>query len=543
MKDAKQLNKYEPKETLAEINTFPFMEMSERKISKATCERFGVRTAVDPKDGKTPVAHYFPSRDNKNKISGYMKRDLTKTKGEDGAWSAIGTVSIGNKLFGQDVAEGIQRKRTNLIVTEGAYDAMSVFEAIKDDIAGTKWADLEPFVVSIPLGTKNAAEAMLHQKSFVNDFTACSLFFDNDECTPAELRKKEMRGKEAREAVAGAFIGEKVQMFTIEAAGEHKDASDYKQAGQSKELSNLAQFGRKPYSTEKVIKFSDISLDEILAPLPAGVQIPEFPGLMEKTGGPRTGELIVVTAPSGVGKTTFVSKLQEYMLKASRRCGNIYLEERCKETAQRAIAARLKVNFLKFKRDPLSVASREEIARVREELIAEDNVVLLDHFGSIPINDLMNKIKHMHFIEGCDFIILDHISMAVASQDVVDERKELDVVMSALASFCASHDCGIIVVCHINRQNASQFLPPKGKEDEPFWVRVTKESLRGSAALEQNAWVIIGLEPEVMPDRSRGRVRSVILKNRPWAFLGIADVFKLDDTSWEVILSSEEDSF
>ena len=43
-----------------------------------------------------------------------------------------------------------------------------------------------------------------------------------------------------------------------------------------------------------------------------------------------------------------------------------------------------------------------------------------------------------------------------------------------------------------------------------------------------------------MPDRSRGNVRLTVLKNRPWGYLGVADEFKIDEETWEVILAQDE---
>ena len=167
---------------------------------------------------------------------------------------------------------------------------------------------------------------------------------------------------------------------------------------------------------------------------------------------------------------------------------------------------------------------------------------MLGHFGSLPISELMDKIKHLHFVEGCRYIVLDHLSMVVSGADVHDERKELDMVCTELAAFCAANDVCVIAVAHLNRTAAEMFKPPKGKEGEPFWVKITKEMMRGSSALEQLAFIVIGLEPEIMPDRSRGRVRFTVLKNRPFSYLGVADEFELDDDSWEVILSQRESS-
>ena len=81
------------------------------------------------------------------------------------------------------------------------------------------------------------------------------------------------------------------------------------------------------------------------------------------------------------------------------------------------------------------------------------------------------------------------------------------------------------------------------KEDEPFWVRVTKEHIRGSASIEQIAWNVLGIEQEIMPDRSRGRARWVFLKNREGGDLGIADVFSINDDDWSVKLYDEGEEF
>lgn len=229
---------------------------------------------------------------------------------------------------------------------------------------------------------------------------------------------------------------------------------------------------------------------------------------------------------------------------ANHKIGMIFLEEGNKETFQRLIASDLKVNYLKFKRNPLSVATEEMIRASYEKIVNNDQLVLLDHFGSMPIDSLMAKVKHMVLVEGCKYILLDHVSAVISGNESDNERKDLDIVMTNLASFCAANEVHLVVVCHINRQDSHQFLPQKGKESEPFWVNVRKESARGSAALEQFSWNILALEPEIMPDFSRGRVRIKVLKTRFGDSLGIADVFTLDPETWEVVLDTGDgDSF
>ena len=540
---------FKNKETVEEVLKYPFVENKERKITKETCEKFGVRASVSEYDGKTPTAFYFPSYNQRGEITGFSKQDITKRKDEDYHWSTVGSVSITNKLFGQSIAEKINRKHTNCTYTEGQWDCLSVYQSQCLSVKGTKYDGHEPFVVSIPLGTKNAVESLLHNKDFVNSFDSMTLFFDGDSATPAELKKGIMRGKEATEAVSAAFIGS-ISLYSVQPQGGFKDASDYLQDvnnvfGDSRQaqlaLAKLVQFDRKPLVTEKIAHVDSISLDELCEPIPTGIEIKSFPKLSEMLYGWRTGELSVVTARSGAGKTTGMTKIAEDAIDSGEKLGLIYLEEKNKQTLQRFVSSQLKVSYKKFKRDPLSVASKEDIKSVYDRFKSNKQIVMLDHFGSLPIKELMSKIKHMYFVEGCRYILLDHLSMVISGSDISDERKEIDIVMTEIAAFCAAHDVAVMLVVHLNRQGSNQIQPPKGKENEPFWVQVTKETMRGSGSLEQIAWNVLGLEQEILPDRKRGRVRWVVLKNREGGDIGVADTFKLNDTDWSIIHYNDDE--
>lgn len=529
---------YTPRETVKEVEGYPFRDIPGRGITKAVCQKFGVRVGISEEDGQTIEAVYFPSYNQKGKITGYKKQDLTKDKNEKYHWSTVGSVVITNKLFGQEQIEKVNRKRTVLTTTEGEWDMLSSYQAVVESLKGTKYEGLEPFVVSIPMGTANAVEAVLHNEAFVQSFDGLNIFFDDDYCTPAEKQKSIMRGHEAREAVANALVGSQLTLFVTTTPDGHKDASDMMQAGSGLELAKLVQFGKRAYSAEKITRASDISFEDLIARRPEGLYVDCFPELMRKIHGFRKRELVLLTSPSGVGKSTVTSIFASAFIEHGERVGMIYLEETNKETLQRMVAAKLKVNYNKFKNDPLSCASKEAVKDAYDSIVNDDKLIMLGHFGSLPITELMSKIKHMHLVEKCNYIILDHLSVVISGSDIANERKELDMVMTELAAFCAANDVCIIAVSHINR--TADYKPPKGKEDEPYWVTVNKEMMRGSAALEQLSFIILGLEPQIMPDRSRGNVRLTVLKNRPWSYLGVADTFMVDDATWEVILAAQE---
>ena len=332
-------------EKVQDVLNYPIVDAKDRGIRKEICERFGIRAALSETDGQTVEAYYFPSYNQKGKIVGFMKQDLTKSKEERGHWIAVGSVSISNKLFGQDVAESVQRKRNNVTLTEGQWDTVSVYQSLVDNVKGTKYEGLEPFVVSIPLGTGNAVEAVLHNESFVKSFDGLTFFFDDDYCTPAETKKGILKGHEAREAVAGALVDSGLALTTVVPDGAFKDASDYMQLGKSDDLAKLVQFNKRPFSLEKVVSASDITFDELIAPQPQGVIVDCFPKLMQRLNGFRLRELTMLLAPSNVGKTVICSVLAHAFMKAGNKVGLIFLEEGNKETLQRLVASELKVNY------------------------------------------------------------------------------------------------------------------------------------------------------------------------------------------------------
>lgn len=535
-----KVSDFATKETKAEVDSYPIKSIPSRGISKATCELLGIRSGISEEDGKTVTAHYFPYHDQRGNITGYKKRDLTKDKAERGHFTAIGSVGVSSKLFGQQYAETVQRKRNNLIVVEGEYDVASALEAMIASVKGTKYEDLRPFIVGLSCGTANAVEAVLHNEHFVKTFAELSLALDGDEATAKEKQKGIKRGKEATEDIASAMLGDNV--YVIEYGHEYKDPSDYLQAGQGDALAKLLSFGKKRFTAEKIAYASDVAFEDLIKKREKGLMCRSFPKLMEKINGFRKSELVLLTSGVGVGKSTVTSTFASDFIEAGERVGLIFLEETKKETLQRMVSRHLRVNYNKFRDDPLAVASEADIRAAYDSIVDDNKAVFLDHFGHLPISELMNKIKHMHLVSGCKYIILDHITLVTSGGgDDADERKQIDHAMTELAAFCASNDVCIIAISHINRGNFADNKPPKDADEKPYWVKVDKSHMRGSSALEALSWIILGLEGQVMPDRSRGNVRLTVLKNRPFSLLGVCDEFRLNPTTWEVELQNDGD--
>lgn len=520
----RQTKVYEETETIQEILQYPCLAIEDRCLREDTCREFGIRTALSAQDGVTHVAHYFPHYDKKKKLTGFAKRDLTKPKKDQ--FSAIGSVTVDSLLFAQ---QDLRNGGKKLIITEGHYDAPSAYQILVDSVKGTKWeGKIVPNVVSIPLGTANAVEAIAHNQDFVKSFDEVVLLFDNDEATPKESLKGVMKGKEATEAVAGFLLTD--NLFIIDYPKGINDPNEALVEGQSYELAKRIQFGLKKYSPDKLVSGEDILVEDLMRPLEKGIMIDRYPKLMSKIQGFRKSELTLFCAFSGVGKSTLAREISYEMLSVDEKVGFIFLEEPSIKTQQSIIALDLGIPLKKYRENPSAVTTPEAVAAAKDRLLGNGKAIFMDHFGSLQVDRLMTLVNQMFYLHNVDYVFLDHVNIVVSGLEGSNERKDIDHLMTELAAFVSCHNMGIGAVAHLKRVDDN---PKKDKDGDviyPYWRKVKKEMLRGTAGLEQLSFNIIALEDEVLENGERGRVRSSVLKNREWDYLGLCDTMNMDHT-------------
>ena len=522
------------KETLKEVLELKCLAIPERGLIKEDAEFYEIRSAVSQKDGKTIEATYFPYFSKAGELTGFKKRDWTVPKDHDFHFTTVGTVKINAQMFGQPQTPKGGRK---LIICEGEEEVPATRRAILNSLKGTKYeGKIEPCVVSVSLGTANAAESVAHNLEYVQTFTDLVLAFDSDEATAKELKKGIRKGKEAKEEVAGLLLTDNI--YTITHPQGMKDSRDCILNGCGVELGKILAFGLEKYSPEKIISGDDVDVDDLIEPLREGHYVARYPKLMEKLHGLRTGnELITYTAFSGVGKSTLNREIAWELTAAGYKVGFIFLEEPTKKTQQSLIALELGIRLPDFRKNPLSCATREVIEAAKNKVISNGKTFFLDHFGSMKVEKLMQQIKYLHFICGCEHIFIDHISMLVAGMESSNERKDIDMLYEELAAFMTNNNVTIHAVCHLKRvedNNAPRLK--EGEEPKAYWRTVRKEMLRGSAGIEQMSTCIVALENEVMPTETRGRVRTKVLKDREWGELGVCDtMMQLQDGRLHVV--------
>ena len=135
------------------------------------------------------------------------------------------------------------------------------------------------------------------------------------------------------------------------------------------------------------------------------------------------------------------------------------------------------------------------------------NFYLYNHFGSTVADNLISKIRYLAKACSVDFVILDHLHMALSALGdghTNDERKLIDYTVSVLRTLVEETGIGLILVSHLRRSEGD-----KGFEDGK---NVTMNALRGSASIGQLSDMIISMQRDLQAEDNLTQVN--ILKNR-----------------------------
>ncbi len=483
-------------ESVVKDNKMEFIEgesspLNKRKITQETVEKWGYKQGTY-KGKKVHLANY---RD----IQGNLVAQKVRFPNKD--FLFIGDTQ-NSGLYGQHLWRDGGKM---VVVTEGELDALSVSQ-----IQGNKWP-----VVSVPNGSAGAKKALAKQLEWLEKFESVILMFDNDEA-----------GLKAVDDCVTLFSPGRVKIAKLPL----KDASEMLQSGRSKEVIE-AIWEAKVFRPDGIVDGKDLWDLVSSNDVNDSIDYP-YPGLNSKTMGIRKGEIVCITAGSGIGKSQVCREIAYHMLLQDKKVGYIALEESNKRTALGFISLYLN--------RPIHLqnveVNDEDLKDGFENTLGTGNLYFYDHWGSMDVEHLLSKIRYMVRGLGCEYIILDHISIVVSGMEGGDERRMIDNAMTKLRSLTEEVQCGMILVSHLRRPSGD-----KGHEDG---AKTSLAQLRGSHSLGQLSDIVLGCERNQQgedPDVTKVRV----LKNRWTGETGIATQLHYSKSTGrmtEVEFTEEEES-
>jgi twinkle protein len=442
----------------------------DRGITQQTCEKFGVT--------QDATNHYYPYNDSNGVLVAAKVRQV-----ETKSFSILGNFPRAG-LFGQSLFHGGGKYVT---VYEGELDALAGYQ-----LTGSQWPS-----VSIRNGAQAALKDCKAQYEWLNSFETIVICFDADE-----------PGQKASKEVAELF-GQKAKI--VKHKSGYKDACEYLQAGATKEFVN-EWWKAETYIPDGIVNAANL-WEEVLKPeQPAEAMYP-WKGLNKLLYGLRRAELITVTAGSGLGKSQFLREILNHLLKTTQwNVGGLFLEESVRKTARSIMS----LHANKLLHLPDTPVTEQELKEAFDATLGTNRVYLFDHFGSSDVDNIANRIRYMAKACDCRVIFLDHISIVVSGQDVGDERKAIDNMMTKLRTLVQELEVTLICVSHLRR--------PQGNAGHEDGQAVSLSQLRGSGAIAQLSDAVITLERNRMAENEaeRHKTKVAVAKNRYNGYTGPA---------------------
>lgn len=477
---------------ISQVATYPVGSNPSRMIPDDITALYDIRVSVDVTTGK-PDTVYYP----------YYNKEMYAAKCRKIADKKFFWVGSPEGLFGK---QACTKPSPILIVTEGEEDTLAAKTILMDSKYGVP---KDYHVVSVPNGAA-LDKIMTSEAAFFAGYKKIFVVFDNDE-----------PGKKAAVEVAD-WLSTLTAVHVVTIPEEYgKDVSDLLTSGNGEAFRN-ACLKAPLYEPEGIVSGSDISLESLLEPLEEGYKIP-FTGMQDKLHGLRKSEIVTICAGSGIGKSTMTRELAKSLIDQGCTVAVVALEDQMSVAAQALIALDMNIPLNKFRFSP---PSYEETKPHYDRMVGNGKTFFFKHFGGLNSENLINKLYYYARSKRCDFIILDHLSMVISASNSNNERKDIDSLMTQLAKMVVETGVGLIQVVHLKRTGGEKSFAKGGE------VELT--DLRGSAALEQLSWAVVGMERDQQGDDSDfSRIR--ILKNRTFGFTGLCDTVKYDTKTGRMI--------
>jgi twinkle protein len=472
-----------------------YADLTARGITEATCKKCDYQLG-EKADGTR--VHIQLIKDE----NGRVIDQKTRTKDKKFSWLGGSPYKNNGGIIG-DWSWPAGGK--SVVITEGEIDRMSVSQA-QDNKYPTG---------SLPNGSGSVTKAILASWDKLLRFDHIYLCFDNDE--PGQ--------KALKEACELLPLG-RVRIMTV----PEKDANaTLQKLGPAPII--RAYWDAKPFRPDGIREGREFTRERLKQKKSKGYALP-WPELNDMWMGLRPGELNTVAAGSGIGKTTIARDIAYHMrTEHGLKIGNIYLEEANETSVAAYCALHAGVPLKQLLADPDSLPDDQWDAALAS--VVWDGMMFYDHFGSLESERLLTMMRYMA-ASGCQFIVLDHISIVTSGLESSSEgeRKDIDILMTKLASFCKETGCGVIAIVHLKRSQGKNFN--EGGQ-------ISLNDMRGSASIEQLSYNVLAVERDQQDEDEKLYAVLRSLKCRITGETGEADRLKWNKEKGRYELAPKHD--
>jgi replicative DNA helicase len=244
----------------------------------------------------------------------------------------------------------------------------------------------------------------------------------------------------------GEFVQEKAMKFCKQQELQKVMSKAQKiiDGGEFENYDTLEQLVREALQVgEREDGMADVfsNLDEVLNedyrhPIPMG--IPGIDRLLK--GGLAKGEIGVILAPTGVGKSTFLTKISNHAYNLGYNVIQIFFEDNPKIIQRKHITL-----WTKIHPDELTLKKEQVMIKVQQIKDTMENKLILKKLPSdtLTMLQIKNQLRKM-IADGIklDMVLLDYIDCVVPDKNLGDEWKSEGSVMRGFESMC--HELNLV---------------------------------------------------------------------------------------------------
>ena len=229
-----------------------------------------------------------------------------------------------------------------------------------------------------------------------------------------------------------------------------------------------------------------------------------FYDLDEITSGLQPGQMVIIAARPGCGKSTLAVDIMRHLSIHENIPTAIFsLEMSTHEINTRVLASEANVDIKRMRQGRMRSEDWDRVAKARESLDAAP--LFIDESPENTVMDIVAKTKMMVKRHGIKLIVVDYLQLLHSGTREESRQQEVAGFSRALKLLAKSAGIPVIAVAQLNRESERNDSKPKPSD------------LRESGALEQDADVILLLHREDMKHSDgelAGEVDVIVAKNR-----------------------------
>lgn len=202
-----------------------------------------------------------------------------------------------------------------------------------------------------------------------------------------------------------------------------------------------------------------------------------FVGLDRLLSGLRPGQLVILAARPGQGKSALAANMAANICGDGGRVLFVSLEMSRDELSERLLASHAGVDCGRMKQGNLKPSERTAIVESATELSRWE--MAFDDRSSLRVHDIVAQARRMQMRGGLDLVVVDYIQLLTPDDRRVPRQEQVASFSRGLKQ--AAKSLGVPVLCcaQLNREADSPLDRPK------------LSNLRESGALEQDADVVL----------------------------------------------------